>query len=217
MKYELLENDFIEVLDKKLYRIRALKNFNRVEQGELGGYIEKYDNLSQRGNAWVCGNARVYGNAVVCGNARVYGNAEVCDNAVVCGYARVCGNAWVCGNARVYGNAVVCGNARVCGNAEVCGVAEVYGDARVYGNARVCGNALICKRNDLITVSNIGSRNAVTTFFNTDNGIYVKCGCFYGSIEEFEEAVKDVHTGTKHEVIYLKTIELAKIQIKGEV
>ncbi len=199
MKYELLENDFIEVLDKKLYRIRALKNFNRVEQGELGGYIEKYDNLSQRGNAWV------YGNAVVYGDARVYGNAELCDNAVVCG------------NARVYGNAVVCGNTRVCGDAEVCGVAEVYGDARVYGNARVCGNALICKRNDLITVSNIGSRNDTTTFFNTDNGIYVKCGCFYGSIEEFEEAVKDVHTGTKHEVIYLKTIELAKIQIKGEV
>ena len=109
-KYELTA-EFIEKCGKKLFRIKALIGFGSVEAGELGGYVEKEDNLAQNGNAWVYGNAEVYGDARVYGNAEVYGNARVC------------------GNAEVYGNARVCGNARVYGNARVCGNAEVYGDA----------------------------------------------------------------------------------------
>ena len=85
-KYELTA-EFIEKWGKKLFRIKALISFGSVEAGELGGYVEKEDNLAQDGNAWV------YGNAWVCGNARVYGNAEVCGDAWVCGNARVCGDA----------------------------------------------------------------------------------------------------------------------------
>lgn len=49
----------------------------------LGGYVQQERNLSQFGNAWVCGNVQVYGNAwvygdaQVCGDARIYGNAKV--------------------------------------------------------------------------------------------------------------------------------------------
>ena len=109
-KYELTA-EFIEKWGKKLFRIKALIGFGSVEAGELGGYVEKEDNLAQNGNAWVFDDAEVYGNARVYGNAEVYGDA------------RVCGDAWVYGDARVYGDA------------------EVYGNARVYGDAWVCGNA----------------------------------------------------------------------------
>ena len=85
-KYELTA-EFIEKWGKKLFRIKALISFGSVEVGELGGYVEKEDNLAQDGNAWVYGNARVYGNAWVYGNARVYGNAEVYGDAEVCGNA----------------------------------------------------------------------------------------------------------------------------------
>lgn len=91
-KYELTA-EFIEQWGKKLFRIKALISFGSVEAGELGGYVEKEDNLAQDGDAWVYGNARVYGDAKVCGNAKVYGDAWVCGNAKVCGDARVCGNA----------------------------------------------------------------------------------------------------------------------------
>ena len=91
-KYELTA-EFIEKWGKKLFRIKALISFGSVEAGELGGYIEKEDNLAHDGNAWVYGDAEVYGNARVSGNARVYGNARVS------GDARVSGNAWVYGNA----------------------------------------------------------------------------------------------------------------------
>ena len=51
MKYEILKDDFIEFDDRKLYRIRALKDFHNVKEGEAGGYIESEQNLSQEGDA----------------------------------------------------------------------------------------------------------------------------------------------------------------------
>ena len=76
-KYELTSETKV-FLGKTLYRIKALVQFGNVNAGDLGGWIEKEENLSQYGNAWVSGNAEVYGNAEVSGNARVSGNAEVC-------------------------------------------------------------------------------------------------------------------------------------------
>lgn len=68
-KYELTA-EFIEKWGKKLFRIKALIGFGSVEAGELGGYVEKEDNLAQNGNAWVFDDAEVYG------NARVYDDAD---------------------------------------------------------------------------------------------------------------------------------------------
>ena len=88
-KYELLTDDTIELFGRKLYRIRAKIDFGSVKKGQLGGYIEKAENLSHDGNAWVYGNARVSGNAKVSDNAWVYGNALVSGNARVSGDADV--------------------------------------------------------------------------------------------------------------------------------
>jgi len=60
-----------------LYQIEALKDFGDVKKGERGGFIQKEDNLSQNGNAWVYGDAEVYGNAWVYGDAWVSGDAKV--------------------------------------------------------------------------------------------------------------------------------------------
>ena len=80
-KFELLLDDTITIFGVKLFRIKALISFGNVEEGELGGYIEKEDNLSVSGDAWVYGNALVYGNARVYGDARVSGDARVYGNA----------------------------------------------------------------------------------------------------------------------------------------
>ena len=68
-KFELLLDDTIDVFGRKLFRIKAKINFGDVEAGELGGYIEKEENLSIYGKAWVSGKALVYGNAFVSGDA----------------------------------------------------------------------------------------------------------------------------------------------------
>lgn len=166
-KYELLKDDFIEILGRKLYRIRALKNFGKVLAGELGGYIESEKNLSQEGNAWVYDDARICDDAIVCdnaivmNNAWVYGNAKVSDHAVVrndaivYNYAQILGNAQLCERSYVFDNAIVCDNAhmygdsRACNNAQISGHATisshawVYGDAKVFGSAQLSGHASV--------------------------------------------------------------------------
>ena len=110
-KYELLVDDTITFFGVQLFRIKALISFSGIEKGEVGGYIASEKNLSQSGDAWVYGDARVYGDAWVYGDARVYGDAWVYGDAEVSGNARVSGNAEVSGNARVSGDAEVSGNA----------------------------------------------------------------------------------------------------------
>ena len=68
MKYKLTNNKK-EWNGITLFQIEATMSFGSVLKGELGGYIEKVENLSQDGNAWVSGNAQVYGDAWVCAKA----------------------------------------------------------------------------------------------------------------------------------------------------
>ena len=85
-KFELDASTETVFFGRKFFRVKALMSFGNVEKGELGGYVEKESNLSQDGNAWVYGDARVSG------DAWVYGNAEVSGDALVYG------NAWVYGD-----------------------------------------------------------------------------------------------------------------------
>ena len=73
-KFELTTNTKM-FLGKKLFQIKALISFGDVEVGELGGYIEKEENLDYDGDAWVSGDACVSGDARVYGNACVSGDA----------------------------------------------------------------------------------------------------------------------------------------------
>ena len=85
-KYEFTgETKRIELWNRTatLHRIKATVEFGFVKVGELGGWIEKEENLSHEGKAWICGDAKVWGNAEVCGDAKVWGNAEVCGDAKV--------------------------------------------------------------------------------------------------------------------------------------
>ena len=203
-KYELT-NEYITYLGKKLYRIKALKNFGNVKIGELGGYIEKEDNLSQYDNAWVYGDARVFDEAIVKDNARVCGNAIVKDKAIVMD------NAIVVGNARVYGKAIVKDNAIVGGNAIVKDKTWVCGNARIKGNAWIESNA------DYLNISSLDSYNSYITFAKSrDNTILVHCDWFSGNIEEFEKRVLETISNNEQAKLYTFAIEMAKTRIKLE-
>lgn len=157
MKKFELTSEFVTFLGKKLFRIKALVAFGGVKEGELGGFVEKEENLDQSGDAWV------YGNALVSGDAQVYGDA------------RVSGNAWVYGNAWVQ-----------------------------------------CCR-DYSATSCFGSENRTTTFFRTkDNGISVRCGCFYGTLEEFREKVKERHGDSRLAKEYLMLADLMEFRLSKD-
>ena len=73
-KYEFLTHDCVLAGSRRLYRIRAVRDFGDVRVGDLGGYIESEAHLSHEGDCWVYDIAEVYGpGAVVRGNARVRG------------------------------------------------------------------------------------------------------------------------------------------------
>ena len=225
MKYQILKDEFIEFDGRKLYRIKALKDFHNVKKGTVGGYIESEQNLSQEGNAWVSSNARVYGDARVSGNARVYGDARVSGNAWVSGDARVSCNAQVYADAQVYDDARVYGNARVSGDAQVYSDARVYGHARVSGYATVYGyawvsgdaqvydDARLSGDNAVVWFSNVGTENGTLTVYCGKDGLMATRGCFTGSVEEFLAKSARVHDEkTKRE--YELLIEVARSRLK---
>ena len=176
-KYELTSETKV-INGVVLHRIKALNSFGNIKEGDLGGWIESEKNLSQDGDAWVSGNAKVYDNATVGGYAFIRGKATVFGNATIRG------DAWVFDNATVSGNAIVSGNATVSENATVEDNAKVRGNATVYGNATVSRDA------DYIVFKNWWSSGRYFTWTRSNNKW--KVGCFYGSGEELiAKAYKD--------------------------
>ena len=147
-KYEFTD-ETIEINGHILHRIIALKDFGDIKKSDLGGWIEKEENLSQKDNCWVGGEAKVYNDARVCEDAQVDDNANIFENAqlmykaCVYGNARIFGKALIYGYSKVYEDAYIHDNSSIFGYAKIFGRAEVYGNADIYGNACVFDNARI--------------------------------------------------------------------------
>jgi carbonic anhydrase/acetyltransferase-like protein (isoleucine patch superfamily) len=171
-KYELVKSESIVHNGRTLYRIRALREFTisrgvAIKVGDIGGFVESENNLSQEDICWIFDDAKVYENAKICGDAKiccdakvfgnakvwgdafvlddaeVWGNAKICDKAEVYDEAEVCGDAYIGGEVQIYGNAKICDKARIFGNAKVHGKSYIFGDAEVCDNAEICGCAKI--------------------------------------------------------------------------
>lgn len=220
-----------EVIDferRVLHRIRATRDIleHGIEKGDIGGFVESYDNLSD--TAWVYGNAKVFGpakvfeNALVTGDALVFGRAQVFGNAKVSENARVFGSAVVFDNAKVSGDAVVFGNTEVSGNAEVSEDSEVFGYARVcecaevYGNAHISGDAEVKSTEDYIVFKNFWSSGRYFTWTRSNN--MWKVGCFYGTGGALiKKAYKDSDmSGKMYECIVKAVNEMNKLLKEGQ-
>lgn len=215
MKKFELTSESVSFAGRKLFRIKALIDFGGIKAGDLGGFIEKEENLSQKGNAWVYDDARVYDNAYIRNNASVRGKAKIYGNAIVSGDAQIFDNIYVYDNAYVSDNARIYEDAWVYGNAEVFDEAEVFGDVEVRGNAKVHGNAQIADDADLLQIIGLGLHHRATTVFTTTDEVKVSCGCFFGTVAEFEQQIKEELEG-KVQAEYLKFVELIKIYFEEE-
>lgn len=124
-----------------LHRIRALRQVNReVMAGDLGGYVQTEENLSQDGTCWI------FDQAICCEDAVVTKDGCMCDGTVARDSALVGGDASMFGCARAEGNSsMISGqlrdDARIAGDAiigEAGGLSPVIGGhSNVYGT--VCG------------------------------------------------------------------------------
>lgn len=141
-KYELLD-DTMDFNGITLHRIKALKDFGDVKAGDIGGYIEKEENLSHEGNCWIGEEAKVYEYAEVSEDAQVLGEAVIHEYGKIYGNAVVAGNSKVHGYAKIYENAHVHENAKVCDYAEVFGNAEAHEYADISGFSKVYGDTVV--------------------------------------------------------------------------
>lgn len=151
-KYEFISTDWVEIIDAEhkkhvLHRIRAIKDFSDVHQGDYGGYIESEENLNQTDNSWVYSDAvRIQNNAKVWGKSRVWGNAKIQNSAEVCDYAIVCDYVIIGDDAKVHGQSIVHGaNCCIRGISDISGHADIDGTDRVdiNGNVVVKGHVKI--------------------------------------------------------------------------
>src|SRR5574344_1494116 len=177
-KFELTE-ETIQCNGHTLYRIKALKDFSDVTKGDIGGFVEKEDNLFQGGKCWIYDEAKVYENAKVYDDARVYVNAQIHDKASIFDNAHICGNANVYDDAIVFGYAIIDDNSFIFGNAQVC------------GNAEIIGNAQISSIRDYIVCKNSWSSGQWFTWTRSNDKWRV--GCFYGTVDELVKVAYKVN------------------------
>ena len=125
-------------------RIKAVRSFGDVKEGQQGGLIRDESNLSHEGLCWIYKDgkvielAKVYGDAKifsgeVSGAARVFDAATVDDSRVL-DYAEVSGNSLVSSNSEVSGHAKVYKNAQILNKSTIKDYAEVSGNAIVDGS-----------------------------------------------------------------------------------
>ena len=100
---------------------------------------------------------------------------------------------------------------------ELGGYIEKEGNLSHEGDAWVCDNARVYGDADIATISGFGSEYRTTTFFRTKNDeIAVKCGCFYGTLAEFREKVKETHGDNRYAKEYLMIADLMEMHFRGE-
>ena len=185
-KYEIVKDNFKEVNGVKVYRIRALKDFQndllrnkKIKKGDLGGYIESEKNLSQEGNCWIADNA------IVCDNATIKDNSVILDNATVSKYAAISENttifeyAKIWGSAKIHGQILIGGHAKIYDHANLHGKlcigdhVNIFGDANVHGLIVLAGahfignNADIKEMGDVMTILGLDTAYDNITFYRT--------------------------------------------------
>ena len=65
---------------------------------------------------------------------------------------------------------------------------------------------------DILIVGPIGSRNGYTTIYHTDKGVFVTCGCFRGTLDEFAKKVDETHGDNNHARDYKALVEFVKVK-----
>lgn len=157
---------------------------------------------SIRGDAKLHARVIASGKCVISGKAILSGTIHVSDCACITGSPRI-------ENIYKYSSMIIGGNTSISSDAVL-----QTSNIKLY-RERFKKNAQIFREVDYLCAGPIGSRYDYTTFYRTKNqGIWVCCGCFNGSINEFAKAVRKTHpVGSQFRDEYLNAIRLAKSKL----
>ena len=194
-KYEILidKENTIEFEGRTLHRIRALRNFNDVKAGDIGGFVESEWNLSQEGNCWI------YDDAICMDSASVYDNAKMYNRSCMYNYSRMYDNSEMYDNSRMYNNSKMFDNSEMYGNSIMFDNSRMYNNSKMFdnsslhGNAKASGNAILKDDDSLCGKINkpfkkifqyMCEKRFLTAILTEENEILYSIGCQIGITKE---------------------------------
>lgn len=127
MKYDILKNDYLQIKHPatgrtlKLFRIVSLKKFKTktgydVKEGEVGGFIEGEQNLSQNDFSWIFNTAMAFDDTLLI-DSSIHDQAKIFGNCIVT-------DCEIRGKVRVWGSCTL-NECRLTDNVDVSGECEV--------------------------------------------------------------------------------------------
>lgn len=142
---------------------------------------------------------------------------EFCSFGRNCRFGEQCSFGWYCsfgeycefGTRSSFGPRCSFGRCCSFGASSSFGLDCAFGESCSFGkdcsfeNGRGIGNSILQIR--------AGSKDRTSTAYNLDTGIYVRSGCFIGTLEEFEKRVNRVHGANAHGKTYRLWIEIIKV------
>ena len=81
------------------------------------------------------------------------------------------------------------------------------GDANL-GDANLGDAGKLTGDRPYFAVGPIGSRQDVLSAFQTEKGVFLRAGCFFGTVEEFSAKLQDEHGDNRHAVEYRAALVL---------
>ena len=163
MKYKITD---IEMYwhGRILHRIESLKDFilingKEIRKGDLGGWIESENNLSQEGSCWIYDECMMYENARRSENSIGYGNSHQFDNS------------------QQYGNSQQFEDSRQSGDSQQFGNSIQFGKSKADKDMSLSGNSLFETEEDIVILTSPTSGMQIT--IGSDKNICT--GCFDGS------------------------------------
>ena len=70
------------------------------------------------------------------------------------------------------------------------------------------GDKKLIGKRPILMIGPIGSRSDYFTAYMTDDGVYLRTGCFFGSVDKFRAALKGEHGDNEHAHEYAAALEL---------
>ena len=193
-KYELIKESETCFRRRKVYRIRALKDFSDIKAGDVGGWVCSYNNLSQEGYCWIydnakcLDNARIFDNAMMFDNAIMFGNSVMYDNAVMLNNSIMYNNSKMFNKAKMFDNSIMCNNAEMCGNATMYDSSVMYDNSKMFNNSKMYDEARMYDNAAMFNDSKM--YNNAKMF---DYAILDKDKLLYGSINKSYKKIFQYH------------------------
>lgn len=94
-----------------------------------------------------------------------------------------------------------------------------FGERCSFGEWCSFGKGCECefgKFQKMLSAGGFGREGRTTYFFRCTDGIYVRCGCFAGTLDEWAERVQKTHRDSVYGRGYLALIPAVKIMMEGE-